>query len=28
LSELWVFIVGPFIGAALSALVWKVIGKE
>ena len=22
LSELWVFIVGPFIGAALSALVW------
>ena len=28
LSELWVFIVGPFVGAALSALVWKVIGKE
>jgi aquaporin Z len=28
LSELWVFIVGPFIGAALSAIVWKVIGKE
>jgi len=25
---LWVFIVGPFIGAALSAVVWKIIGKE
>ena len=23
LCQLWVFIVGPFIGAALSALVWK-----
>ena len=28
LSQLWVFIVGPFIGAALSAIVWKIIGKE
>ena len=25
LSELWIFIVGPFIGAALSALVWKIL---
>lgn len=25
LSQLWIFIVGPFIGAVLSALVWKVI---
>jgi len=28
LTELWVFIVGPFIGAALSALIWKVIEPE
>lgn len=27
LSELWVFIVGPFVGAVLSALVWKAIKK-
>lgn len=26
LSELWVFIVGPFIGAAIAACLWKVIG--
>ena len=25
LTNLWIFIVGPFVGAALSALVWKVI---
>jgi len=25
LSDLWVFIVGPFVGGALAALVWKVI---
>ena len=25
LSELWVFIVGPFVGAALAAGVWKMI---
>ena len=25
LQQLWVFIVGPFVGAALSALIWKVI---
>ena len=27
-EDLWVFIVGPFIGAALSACVWKAIGEE
>ena len=25
LSDLWVFIVGPFIGGALASIVWKVI---
>ena len=25
LAELWVFIVGPFVGAAIAALCWKVI---
>lgn len=29
LSQLWIFIVGPFIGAILSAIVWRVIaGKK
>lgn len=28
LSQLWLFIVAPFVGAALSALVWKVIAKD
>ncbi|MDR1516834.1 MAG: MIP family channel protein [Dysgonamonadaceae bacterium] len=28
LSQLWIFIVGPFVGAALSALVWKTIGAD
>ncbi|MCR4859080.1 MAG: MIP family channel protein [Bacteroidales bacterium] len=28
LSSVWVFIVAPMIGAALSALVWKYLGKE
>ena len=28
LSNLWIFIVGPFVGAILSALVWKVIEPE
>lgn len=28
LSQLWIFIVGPFVGAALAALVWKGIAKE
>ena len=26
LSQLWLFIVAPFVGAALSAVVWKYIG--
>ena len=26
LTELWVFIVGPFTGAAIGAGIWKVIG--
>ena len=25
LTNLWIFIVGPFVGAALAALIWKVI---
>ncbi len=28
LSQLWLFIVAPFVGAALSALVWKVIDEK
>ncbi len=28
LSQLWLFIVAPLVGAALSALIWKVIGKD
>lgn len=29
LSQLWLFIVAPFVGAAISALVWKALsGKE
>lgn len=28
LAQLWIFIVGPFVGAALSAGVWKVIGSD
>lgn len=28
LADLWVFIVGPFAGAILAALIWKVIGEE
>lgn len=28
LSELWVFIVGPFVGAILAAGVWKLIGCD
>lgn len=28
LQQLWIFIVGPFIGAILSAVVWKMIGEE
>ena len=28
LTQLWIFIVGPFIGAALAAGIWKVIGSD
>ena len=28
LSQLWVFIVGPFVGGALAACVWKLIDTE
>ena len=28
LSDLWVFIVGPFAGAAIAAGIWKIIGEE
>jgi len=28
LEQLWIFIVGPFIGAAISAGIWKVLSKE
>lgn len=28
LSDLWVFIVGPFVGAALAASIWKIIGED
>jgi len=28
LNELWVFIVGPFVGGALAALIWKVISID
>ena len=25
MSDLWVFIVGPLVGGALAALIWKII---
>lgn len=28
LAQLWIFIVGPFVGAALAALVWKGIAEK
>ncbi len=28
LNNLWIFIVGPFIGGALAAVVWKIIGSD
>lgn len=28
LSQLWIFIVGPFVGAALSAGVWKIFAEK
>lgn len=28
ISQLWIFIVGPFVGAALASLIWKSVGSE
>lgn len=28
LSQLWIFIIGPFVGAAIAACIWKVIGSD
>ena len=28
LSQLWIFIIGPFVGAALAALIWRMVGTE
>ena len=28
LQQLWIFIVGPFVGAAIVALIWKCIGCD
>ena len=28
LSQLWIFIVGPFVGAILASLVWKIVDTE
>lgn len=28
LQQLWVFIVGPFIGAAIAAVIWKIVETE
>ena len=28
LNQLWIFIIGPFVGAALSAGVWKIFADE
>ena len=28
LSQLWVFIVGPFVGGTLAAFIWKLIGSD
>jgi aquaporin Z len=28
LAQLWVFIVGPFVGGALAAFIWKLIGSD
>ena len=28
LAQLWLFIVAPFVGAALSSLVWKMVGED
>ncbi|MCD8209986.1 MAG: MIP family channel protein [Prevotella sp.] len=28
LSQLWLFIVAPFVGAICSAIIWKIIGRD
>ena len=28
LEQLWIFIVGPFVGAAIAAGIWKIIGEK
>lgn len=28
LQQLWIFIVGPFVGAALAACIWKIVDTE
>ena len=28
LSQLWLFIIAPFVGAALSAVVWNYLGDK
>ena len=28
LSQLWIFIVGPFVGGALAAAIWRLIGSD
>ncbi len=28
LQQLWIFIIGPFIGAAIAAALWKLIGSD
>jgi len=28
LSQLWLFIIAPFVGAALSAVVWNYFGDK
>ena len=28
LNQLWIFIVGPFVGGALAAVIWKIIGCD
>ena len=28
LSNLWIFILGPFVGSAMAAVIWKIIDTE
>ena len=28
LAQLWIFIIGPFLGAVLAALIWRIIGPS